>query len=310
MNNSNNTTKQFSSNFVHIGYSKTGTKWLQNHFFPKIFNANYINLFKTNNFFLTNDIFLFEREKIIDEISRTTDKSKKINIFSSEFLTTPITFGWHNGYYSFSISYKIKSVVPDATIIIFIRRQQSLIPSAYQQYVKNGGTYSFKRWLYSGEVFSFEHLIYSRLIEHYINLFGEKQVKVFLYEDFKRNNREFMENFCQQFGMQVDWDKIDFNPTNRGLRLLSLPLLKVVNHFYKKPVGRKRFICHIPGMTTVGRGVIKYLNPMPVFGRYLNEDDFLSKKDLEYIKNFYSQHNCELTKYFDRRVLEGYGYYL
>jgi hypothetical protein len=153
-------------------------------------------------------------------------------------------------------------------------------------------------------------LIYSRLIDHYINLFGEKQVKVYLYEDFKRNNREFMENFCQQFGMEVDWDKIDFNPTNRGLRLLSMPLLKVVNHFYKKPVGRKRFICHIPGMTTVGRGVIKYLNPMPIFGRYLNEDDFLTQKELECIKNFYSQYNCELTKYFDRRILEGYGYYL
>ena len=49
---------------------------------------------------------------------------------------------------------------------------------------------------------------------------------------------------------------------------------------------------------------------MPIFGRFLNEEDFLTQKDLEYIKNFYSQYNCELTKYFDRRVLEGYGYYL
>jgi hypothetical protein len=292
--------------FIHIGYPKTATTWLQDIFFPNITNFHFVSWREANRFILNSDCFAYNSKNVRNEFLRGGCNL----LISSEFFATAINSGFNYGYFSYGISHKIKDSFPDATVIIFIRRQQSLIPSAYQQYVKNGGTYSFKRWLYSGEVFSFEHLIYSRLIEHYINLFGEKQVKVFLYEDFKRNNREFMENFCQQFGMQVDWDKIDFNPTNRGLRLLSLPLLKVVNHFYKKPVGRKRFICHIPGMTTVGRGVIKYLNPMPVFGRYLNEDDFLTKKDLEYIKNFYSQYNCELTKYFDRRVLEGYGYYL
>jgi len=291
---------------IHIGYPKTATTWLQDIFFPNVSNFQFVSWREANSLILNSDCFAFNPNNIRDKLLI----GGRNLLISSEFFSTAINSGFNYGYFSYGISHKLKELFPDATIIIFIRRQQSLIPSAYQQYVKNGGTYSFKRWLYSGEVFSFEHLIYSRLVEHYINLFGERQVKVFLYENFKRNNRGFMENFCQQFGMEVDWDKIDFNPTNRGVRLLSLLLLKVVNHFYKKPVGRKRFICHIPGMTTVGRGVIKYLNPMPIFGRFLNEDDFLTQKDLEYIKNFYSQYNCELTKYFDRRVLEGYGYYL
>lgn len=291
---------------IHIGYPKTATTWLQDVFFPNVKNFRFVNWREANRLFLNSDCFVFNPRNVRDELL-----SGDCNLLiSSEFFASAINSGFNYGYYSYGISHKLSKTFPDATIIIFIRRQQSLIPSAYQQYVKNGGTYSFKRWLYSGEVFCFEHLIYNRLIEHYINLFGEKQVNVFLFEDFKRNNRKFMENFCQQFGMEVDWDKIDFNPTNRGLRLLAMPMLKVVNHFYKKPVGRKRFICHIPGLTAVGRGVIKYLNPMPIFGRYLNDDDFLRKKDLEYIKNFYSQHNRELLKYFDRQKLDEYGYYL
>lgn len=291
---------------IHIGYPKTATTWLQDIFFPNVKNFRFVNWREANRLILNSDCFAFNPKNVKDELHIAGCNL----LISSEFFSTAINSGFNYGYFSYGISHKLNRAFPDATIIIFIRRQQSLIPSAYQQYVKNGGTYSFKRWFYSGEVFNFEHLIYSRLIEHYINHFGEKQVKVFLFEDFRRNNRKFMENFCQQFGMVVDWDKIDFNPTNRGLRLLILPMLKVLNHFYKKPVGRKRFICHIPGLTAVGRGVIKYLNPMPIFGRYLNEDDFLRKKDLEYIKNFYSQHNRELLKYFDRQKLDEHEYYL
>jgi len=292
---------------IHIGYPKTATTWLQDIFFPKILNYHFVSWREANRLIYNSSCFAYNSERIRDEFF----KNKGANLLvSSEFFSTAINSGFNYGYFSYGISHKLKETFPDATIIIFIRRQQSLIPSAYQQYIKNGGTYSFRRWFYSGEVFSFEHLIYSKLIEHYIKLFGSNQVKVFLYEDFKMNNRKFMEKFCQEFGFVVDWDSISYTPTNRGLRRFCMPLLKMVNHFYKKPVGRKRFICHIPGMTTVGRGVIKYLNPMPVFGRYLNEDDFLSKKDLEYIKNFYSQHNRELTRYFDKQVLEIFGYYL
>lgn len=294
--------------FVHIGYSKTGTKWFQNYFFPNIINASYYDLYKTNKLFLTSEIF--NKDNIRNELNESLYIGNQIKIFSSEFLTTPITYGWHYGYYSFSISHKLKATFPDATIIIFIRRQQSLIVSAYQQYIKNGGTFSFRRWLYSGEVFSFEHLLYDNLISHYISLFGREQVKVYLYEDFKADNHGFLEKFCSELGLEVDWDKVVFTPTNLGLRRGCMPLLKLVNYFYKKPVGRKRFLCHIPGMTTVGRGVIKYLNPLPVFGRYLREDDFLKQKDLDYIKNFYAEHNHRLAKYFDLNVLRSHGYFL
>lgn len=289
---------------IHIGYPKTATTWFQDNFFPFVKNFRFISWRQANNLFLTTDCFSFNPGAV--RMNLLNDSQNLL--ISSEFFSTAIISGFNYGYFSYGISHKLKEVFPEATIILFIRRQQSLIPSAYQQYVKNGGTFSFRRWLYSGEVFSFEHLLYDNLISHYISLFGQEQVKVYLYEDFKADNHGFLKKFCNELGLELDWAKVVFTPTNPGLRKGCIPLLKLVNYFYKKPVGRKRFVCHIPGMTTVGRGVIKYLNPMPVFGRYLREDDFLKQKDLEYIKNFYAENNQRLSKYFDIDVLRKHGY--
>jgi len=292
---------------LHIGYPKTATTWLQDVFFPSVLNFSFISWREANRLILNTDCLAYNPKIINEEFHKNRNRNLLI---SSEFFSTSINSGFNYGYFSAGIAHKLKETFPDATVIIFIRRQQSLIPSAYQQYVKNGGTFSFRRWLYSGEVFSFEHLLYDRLIEYYKSLFSDKQVRVYLYEDFKNDSKQFIHRFSLEHGLEVDWDKVTYSPVNKGLRIYCMPILKAVNHFYKKPVGRKRFVCHIPGMTSVGRGVIKYLNPMPIFGHYLTENEFLRPKDMEYIKNFYANSNRNLTRYFDSEVLEQYGYFL
>jgi hypothetical protein len=294
---------------VHVGYPKTATTWLQDEYFPKIDNFDYlVDRWLLYRLIFESDSFLFNPEETRAIIKSNLQKENII--LSSELLTTSLTFGWHYGNYSIACANKLKRTYPNAKIVIFIRRQQSLICSSYQQYVKNGGTFGFKKWLYSGKVFRFEHLLFDMLIDYYTSLFGSNNVKVYLYEDFKNNNQSFLERFNKDLGLEVDLKKVNFNPINKGLRVLSMPLMKMVNHFYKKPIGCKRYICHIPGMTLIGKGVVKYLNPMPIFGRYFREDDFLKPKDLEYIKNFYSKHNQNLIKYVRRDDLEKFGYFL
>ncbi|MDI3527885.1 MAG: hypothetical protein PWR03_2069 [Tenuifilum sp.] len=292
---------------VHIGYPKTATTWFQESLFPNVVNHRFVSWKEANELLLSSDCFNFE-STYVRSLLLYNEKNNLIII--SEFFSTAINSGFNYGYFSFGISHKIKLAFPEAKILIFIRRQQSLIASAYQQYVKNGGTFGFRRWLYSGEVFRFEHLFYDNLISHYKKLFGDDSVYVYLFENLKEDINAFTKQFCNEHMLEINWEKVNFNPKNRGLRRITIPLLKIINHFYKKPLGRKRYICHIPGMTLIGKGVVKYLNPMPIFGRYLREDDFLKPKDLEYIKNFYSKHNQNLIKYVRRDDLEKFGYFL
>jgi len=293
---------------VHIGYPKTATTWLQKRYFPNIKNFNYISFLEVNKLFIDTDFFTFNAQNTRMELLAN---SKDGNLLlSSEFITTAINAHWHHGYYSAGVAQKIHATFPDATIVVFIRRQQSLICSAYQQYLKNGGTYGFRRWLYSGDVFCSEHLYYDRMVEFYDNLFGEKQVRVYFYEDFKEDSNGFLTSLNNDLGLVVDMNSISLKPENVGLRRMIIPLLFLVNHFYKKPIGLKRYIIHVPGMTSVGKGIYKFINPFPLFGNFLSEDKMLKPKDKLKLHDFYSESNRRLANRVGLERLNHHGYYL
>jgi len=291
----------------HIGYPKTATTWLQERYFPNVANYHYIPLNNANRIFLNSDFFLFDAQDVRKNLMAISNSNLLV---SSEFFTTAINFGWHYGYFSAGIANKIHATFPEAHIVVFLRRQQSLICSAYQQYIKNGGTFGFKRWLHSGDVFCMEHLLFDKLISYYDGLFGKSNVHVYLFEEFRENQAEFLRKMNEELGFEVDLEKISFAKVNRGIRRGIFPLLRMVNHFYKKPVGRKRFVMHVPGMTSVGRAIYKYLNAYRFFGSFLSEKDFLSRKDIEDIKQFYSKSNTILSKRIDAEKLRRFGYFL
>jgi len=293
---------------IHIGYPKTATTWLQDEYFPKVKNFHFESWKVVNRYFLLSDSFLFDPKKTRFGLN---PQSKYSNLLlSSEFLTTAINFGWHNGNYSIASAHKLKAAYPNAIIVIFLRRQQSLICSAYQQYIKNGGTFSFKKWLYSGEVFSFEHLLFDKLIALYDSLFGKDNVKVYLYEEFRENPERFLETLNADLGFIVDMNSVSLKPINKGLRKGVIPIQRFLNLFYRKPIGRKYFILHVPGMTSVARQVMLRINRCSVFGVFLSEKNMLSSSDVDYIRKFYSNSNTNLARRLDYDTMKKFGYYL
>lgn len=292
---------------VHIGYPKTATTWLQEEYFPKVINSHFESWKIVNRHFLLSDSLQYNPKETLEKIN--PDGRYPNLLLSSEFLTTAISFGWHYGNYSIAIAHKIKETFPDATIVIFIRKQQSLICSAYLQYVKNGGTYSFKKWLYSGKVFSFEHLLFDKLINYYDSLFGKENVKVYLFEDFQNDPINFLTRFNVDLGLDIELNKISTKPINKALRRGVVLLHRFLNLFYKKPQGRKYFIMHIPGMTGFTRQLIKRINHYSIFGGYLSDRDLLSPNDIRAIKSFYAESNRVLNKRLNLS-LKDFGYFI
>jgi len=292
----------------HIGYPKTASTWFQECFFPSVKNYRYIHRDITNKHFFFSDSFLFDPVDVKRDIEYITDGERLL--LSSELMVTAINHGWHSGNYARTSAQKIKDVFPNAQIVIFLRDQQSLIASAYQQYIKNGGTFSFKRYMYSGRVFVFEHLLFDKLIGYYDSLFGKENVHVFVYEEFKKNPDEFLSDFCSKFELIVDLDKISYKPVNRGLRKGFVPLLKFFNLFHFKPVGRKRFIFHMPGILRFIHSIVIPMNKLGLFGNYLKTENLFDQKDFEACKSFYCESNRRLADRVGAEVLIKNGYYL
>lgn len=294
---------------IHIGYPKTASTWFQDEYFPEIENYDYlVDRWLFYKLIFESDSLLYNPEFTRDQVKKNI--GKKNFILSSEQLTTSLAFGWHSGNYSIACAKKLKETYPGATIVIFIRRQQSLISSAYQQYLKNGGTFGLKKYLYSGEVFDFNHLLFDKLISYYDQLFGSDRVKVYLYEDFKEDNHTFLEKFNADLDLKVDLSKVSFIPVNKGLRVGFVPLLRLINYFHKKPIGKKRFVFHVPGVVSIAKKLIKHVNILPLFGNYLNEWSLLGPGDIAYIKKYYQESNRNLMARVGTQNLEKFGYSL
>lgn len=285
----------------HIGFHKTGTTWFQNYYYPFVTNASYINAINTKDIFVDKNAFdtNYENLKLIDD-SNTL-------IFCHEELSGNIHTGGMNAYVTKGIANRIKSIYPDAKIIIFIRNQIDMIASCYSQYVQEGGTYSVERYLHHldykrywrAPLFSFEHFNYYNVIEYYSNIFGKSNIFIFLYEDFENNINEFIISFEKQLKIHSNW--ASKSRLNVRYRTVPMALARLRNIFCRNDVLYKYYFCNlpIPGLLKKSNKLLRYLNRYRIFGRVVNSEELLGLSTVQYIKSYYSESNQKLCKKFD-----------
>lgn len=295
---------------IHVGYSKTATRWLQASFFPKVTSHKFFGDKYAKKYFVEVDVLDFDP---ID-VRRHLEMEQGI-IFSSEFfLTNSNYYHWAYGAKFIVNAHKIHSVFPDAKIVVFIRRQQSMLCSAYTQYVKGGGTYSFKKYYslntHCGNGLMVNYLQYDRIIAYYDSLFGVDNVYVYMFEEFKEDPKKFITKMARDLDITVDTDKISYKVVNVGPRRYIMKLLRVVNLFSKPRVEMKCVIMPIRGVSRISKFIYSRLNRFAIFGNYLDENNLLNVKDVENISNLYSQSNRRLLARRGCEEMQKYGYYL
>jgi hypothetical protein len=288
----------------HIGFPKTGTTWFQKELFPVLTNSIYIDKKTTSRYFVLSDVYEFDPL----EIKLSLNFSNNSNyIFSSEGLSTQINNSKNYGEHSKTYADKIKATFPNAKIIIFIRNQQSIIPSAYSQYLKNGGVVSFKKYLYTNEVFNLKQYYYHNIISYYDLLFGRENVEVFLFEEFKKNPALFVEDICKRFQLTYSTEQLNFTSVNQSLRVGLIPLVRVLNLFHKNPLGRKRYIISLPYADRFVRYFIRFMNKYSVFGKRKTSNS-LNKETAEFIYKCYHKSNNILANRVGYNKLKEFGY--
>ena len=234
--------------FIHIGYHKTASTFLQSRVYPKIDNLlvlNHINE-KTDQWFYKHFVQVnahqFDKKNFLKNFTNIILASgvkleDKILAISEENLSGDI----YTGLESRELMLRLFDVFGPVKILIVIRNQIDYLLSAYGNYVVHGGTKRFSSWFY-GEETRFKRiankLIYSALILDYMATFGERNVTVLQYERlFDRN--EGISTFFNKFDLKFPENikgSTNLGRSLRGNNILSLLNTLGLSRFYGRQI--------------------------------------------------------------------------
>lgn len=219
---------------VHIGYHKTASTWLQAHVFPHLAGLCYRDplLARVVTNLATAEsgtFFVADFRVVLGQIAR---RSGGRLLLSHEGLSGSLWDGYGSGPRN---AERIRRVLPDARIIVFVRRQQEMLRSIHAQYVNEGGTRPLFDFVdgheLEGSRFSLRHLEYDQLVEHYVNLFGRDRIWVVPYEYLRAEPERFLAELCEVLGTALS-AKVCRTWPNRSLPKPSLWLLRSWNRLF------------------------------------------------------------------------------
>ena len=192
---------------LHVGYHKTATTWLQRQVFCNgsgSFGVPCQGLDQIDQLIRPHPLEWDEAataEYFRPRVSEIEAKGLVPVLSNEEFSGNP-----HSGsYQSLENARRLHRIFPEAKVLIVIRRQVDQILSSYKQYVSRGGVLSPSRYFerpreyFRVPGFRFGHFEFDRLIQVYVDLFGQDRVLVLPYEWMVQDRDAFLDRiyaFC------------------------------------------------------------------------------------------------------------------
>lgn len=194
--------------YIHVGYPKTATTWLQVRVFPAHSGISYQNADAVFGELLRSTA---PETRIRGEVDALRSRTELPVLFSLEaligmFLPSPAEGNDHRNPHDIATS--LKRIVPDAHILITIREQADLIESTYLHYIFGGYTAPPKQAM-SDQAWNDAFLDFDRLVQTYEDLFGAEKVWVGVYEELKARPLAFLDSLFGFMGVQP----VDLEPS-------------------------------------------------------------------------------------------------
>lgn len=297
---------------VHIGFPKAASSWLQGSLFPAVKNFRQAEGVVISDKLLKPGAFRFDPQECRDFFAGYTDKS--ILISEERFLGS-FNLGWNNGAYSKELAGRLKSVFPEAAIMLVIRNQADIIASAYAQYIKDGGTISINRYLCRPAnftfqnilKFSFEQLEYDRIIRFYDSLFPGK-VRAYLFEKLSEDPGSFIQQMAIDHDFELDREMISYHPRNRRYSRMVMTLARFTNILTRNGSLNKYYLMHIPGFHSFSKRAWKAISRTGIPGRHASTEKILGKGNLDKINSYYTDPNRNLGRFVPMEDLKRFNY--
>ncbi len=196
---------------LHIGYHKTGSRWLRFLFFSDP-QTGFGWLDKTAPDHPVRRLvgarpFEFDAEAFRAEFDPLLGQIEDAGLFPvlsfERFSGNPFS----GGYDSKEIADRLAAVFPEARVLVVVREQRSMIVSSYKQYVREGGALTVRKFMLpptsrSMRVpwFDLRHFEYHHLLAYYRKLFGPDGVLALTYEQFVADPSAFVQEIARFAG--------------------------------------------------------------------------------------------------------------
>lgn len=301
-----------SNPIVHIGYPKTATKWFQHNFYPALKDIAFIQRQDVFRILIKPDIFEFDPVVAFQQIQLITENKRLI--ICEELLLGGLDISFGTGEFIQLMAHRIKSTLPDAEIVIFIRNQETMVASAYNQYIRSGGTYSqarylgyskrFKAFFKNHHLFNLKFFEYDLIIDLYKKIFGFDKVHVFLYEDFLHNPIQFLNEYCNKFSLPHSKFPVS-TIENRSFSSLAIKFMRFMNHFTYKNTAFKNYLFHID---TIYYRTLSVCDKIDRISFFRNRPYKLKSGLINEINTFYKPSNLRLSSHVEIEKLRKYFY--
>lgn len=262
---------------VHIGVHKTATSWFQKKVYPIAASHRAIDRARVREALIEPRAFAFDPDVSRALLAQGDDG--RPHLLCEEDLSGVLHIGRASGFIAREIAARIQLLYPEAQIVLFVRAQPAIAVSSYQEYVREGGTRSLKRYLFPDAFlafqkfrpfklprFDFAQFDYRGLIEHYDSLFGRENVHLFAYEQLASDPQALLGELGRRLQIELDPAAISWARVNPSYRGALIPFARALNLFTARSVADKRTLVHVPLSYPLRKELIAGLNRLPVWG--------------------------------------------
>lgn len=304
--------------YIHIGLHKTGTTSLQRQFFPACNGANYLTgsspaVTAFEQAAVTTDPIYYdaegERKLIWPHLRHDRPNLLSREAFSGALYAALIK---HKLDHRSPILANLKASLPEARILVVLRRQDGLSRSIYRQYLKSGGTAKIGHFYgiqdKRASLFPLNRFRFDPYIEQLKECFPSG-VLVLLFEDFLRDQTAFLSKICTF--MNVPAPDVKLTKANQTtLGSAGMETSRIVNKFFKSQLNPEALL---PGIPRIRGHRLEWVWPSSILhDRWPFRTDISKESQLHKIGNEILERVRDDNRSLDERYhlgLDKYNYY-
>ena len=231
---------QLNLSFIHIGYHKAASTWLQKRVFPRVpglLICNEPHLDSERRPFLDSfvhaDPFRFDKEEFLKYFTATIERRVgDVSRFPLIGISDEaLSGGYLNGMESRALADRLFDTFGPTRILLVVRNQLDMLLSIYSVYMVYGGVCSplqMTRDVNANGRRLFNKLKYTGKIEYYRQLFGAEKVHVVFFETLIRERRP-LQQFFQDLGISEGLPESPIEKENPGFSLAANGVMRQLN---------------------------------------------------------------------------------